>query len=106
MDSSLLGASVHGIFPARILEWVATSSSRGSPRPRDGTHVSCFSCIAGGYFTTESHQKRWANVGIVERLSWLKTLKSRKTQNTRKSLCRLLATKLDPWLMNAPRNES
>ena len=40
MDSSPPGSSVHGIFQARILEWVAMSSSRGSSRPRDGTHVS------------------------------------------------------------------
>ena len=30
-----------GILQARILEWVALSSSRGSSRPRDGTHISC-----------------------------------------------------------------
>ena len=29
------GSSVHGIFQARILEWVAMSSSRGSSQPRD-----------------------------------------------------------------------
>ncbi|XP_055251848.1 uncharacterized protein LOC129536782 [Moschus berezovskii] len=29
------GSCVHGILQARILEWVATSSSRGSSRPRD-----------------------------------------------------------------------
>ena len=45
MDCSLPGFSVHGIFQARILEWVAISYSRGSPRPRDRTHVSCVSCI-------------------------------------------------------------
>ena len=28
-------------FPARILEWVAISSSRGSSQPRDGTHIFC-----------------------------------------------------------------
>ena len=32
---SLLGSSVHGIFQARILEWVAVSFSRGSSQPRD-----------------------------------------------------------------------
>ena len=32
------GCSVHGISQARILEWVAVSSSRGSSRPRDQTH--------------------------------------------------------------------
>ena len=37
------GSSVHGIPQARILEWVAISSSRGSSQPRDRT---CVSCIA------------------------------------------------------------
>ena len=41
---------------ARILEWVAMSSSRGSSRPRDWTHISCVSCIAGGSFT---HWATW-----------------------------------------------
>ena len=45
MDYSLLGSSVHGIFQARILEWVAISFSRGPSQPRDGTRVSCISCI-------------------------------------------------------------
>ena len=38
-----LGFSVHEISQARILEWVAISSSRGSPWPRDRTYVSCIS---------------------------------------------------------------
>ena len=42
------GSSVHGILQARILEWVAISSSRGSSWPRDWTQVSC---IAGRLFT-------------------------------------------------------
>ena len=40
MDCSLPGSSVHGIFQARILEWVAISFSSLSFRPRDGTWVS------------------------------------------------------------------
>ena len=44
MDYSLPGCSVHGIFPARILEWVVISSSRASSWFRDRTHVSCISC--------------------------------------------------------------
>ena len=39
MDYSPPGSSIHGIFQARILEWVATSSSRGSSRPRDQTCI-------------------------------------------------------------------
>ena len=34
-DHSLPGSSVHGIFQARILEWVAVSFFRGSFQPRD-----------------------------------------------------------------------
>ena len=45
------GSSVPGISQARRLDWLAISSSRGSSRPRDRTHVSCISCIAGGFFT-------------------------------------------------------
>ena len=40
-------SSVHGILQARILEWVAISSSRGSSQPRDWTWISR---IAGRFF--------------------------------------------------------
>ena len=46
-------SSVHGIFQARILEWIAISSFSGSSQPRDQTHVSCGSCIASRVFTAE-----------------------------------------------------
>ena len=39
MDCSLPGSSVHGILQARMLEWVAVPSSRGSSRTRDQTHI-------------------------------------------------------------------
>ena len=39
MDCSLPGFSVHRIFQARILEWVATSSYRGSSEARNWTHI-------------------------------------------------------------------
>ena len=42
MVCSLPGSSIHGIFPARIQEWIAISSSRASSWPRDQTHI-CFS---------------------------------------------------------------
>ena len=48
MDCNPPGSTVHGIFQARILEWVSISSSRGSSPPRDRT---CISCIACGFFT-------------------------------------------------------
>ena len=50
MDWSPQDAFVHGIFQARILEWVSISFSRGSYWPRDQSHISW---LAGGFFTTE-----------------------------------------------------
>ena len=41
MDHSPPGSSVHGSLQARMLDWVAISSSRGSSWPRDRAHVSC-----------------------------------------------------------------
>ena len=38
---ALQSPSVHGIFQARTLEWIAISYSRGSSPPRDRTHVFC-----------------------------------------------------------------
>ena len=55
MDCSLPGFSVHEIFQARVLEWVAISFSRGSSWPRDWTQVSC---IAGWRFTLWATRER------------------------------------------------
>ena len=46
MDCSPPTSSIHGMFQARILEWVTFSSSRGSSRPMDPIHVSCISCMS------------------------------------------------------------
>ena len=60
MDCSLPGSSVHGIFQARIQEWVAISFSRKSSQPRN---QACISCIAGRLFTTEQPGKPfWSHV--------------------------------------------
>ena len=48
MDCSLPSSSVHVIFQARILEWVAIPFSRGSSQPRNQTQVSS---IPGGFFS-------------------------------------------------------
>ena len=50
MDCNLLGSSVHGISQARILEWVAIFSSRGSSWPMSLASPA----LAGGFFTTSS----------------------------------------------------
>ena len=65
MDCSLPGFSVHGIFQARVLVWVAISFSRGSSWPRDQTQVSC---IAGRCFTlwaTREAQKKYGRKSSV-----------------------------------------
>ena len=51
MDCSLPGSSVHGIFQARILEWVATSFPGDLPNPgiEPGSLVS--PALAGGFET-------------------------------------------------------
>ena len=51
LDCSPQGSSVHGIFQARIVEWVAISFSRESSQPRNQARVTCVSCIASGFFT-------------------------------------------------------
>ena len=48
MDCNVPNSSVHGIFQARVWEWVAISFSRGSSQPRNQTQVSH---IVGRHFT-------------------------------------------------------
>ena len=54
MDCGLPGSLVHGIFQARVLEWVAISFSRGSSLPSDRTRISC---IVGRRFTIWATRK-------------------------------------------------
>ena len=56
MDCSPPGFSVHGVFQARILEWIAKPSSRGSSRPGDLNQVSC---IASGLFSIWAAWEAW-----------------------------------------------
>ena len=57
------GFSVHGIFQARVLEWVAISFSRGSSWPRDRIRVSR---IAGRHFTIWATREAYKEVSIWE----------------------------------------
>ena len=54
LGHSPLGSSVHGILPARILEWVAQPFFRGSSRPGNQTRVSQSPGLAGRFFTTSA----------------------------------------------------
>ena len=62
------GFSVHGIFQARILEWVAIFSSRGSSQSRDRNHVSGVSYIGRQilyhHTTWDSHQNSSVSYSI------------------------------------------
>ena len=62
MDCSLPGASVHGIFQARVLKWVATAFSRGSSQPRDRTLVSR---IVGRRFTVWATREVRLNATLI-----------------------------------------
>ena len=74
MDCSPPGSSVHGILQARILEWVAMLSSKGSSQPRDQTHISSSLCkeaegklTAGQTKTTRSQKKKVKEVGVARK---------------------------------------
>ena len=58
------GSSVHEILQAKILEWVAISSSKGSFRPRDWTRVSCIACR---FFTVwATREAPWILYGFIQ----------------------------------------
>ena len=63
LDSSLPGSYVHGIFQARVLEWVAISFSRGSSQPRNRTRASC---IAGRRSIWATREALW----FLEQISY------------------------------------
>ena len=67
MDCSLPCSSVHGIFQARILEWVAISFSRRSSWSRDWTQVSR---IIGRHFATRKAQVPFSSVQLLSHV-WL-----------------------------------
>ena len=62
----LPGSSVHGILQARILEWVAISSSRRSSQPRDQTSVSCVYCIGRRIFFFFKPLSHLGSLGLKE----------------------------------------
>ena len=68
LDCSLRGSLVHGVPQARVLEWVATASSKGSSPPRDGTHASCVSCIGRQilYHCTTWEARRLGDFGGIK----------------------------------------
>ena len=57
MDCSLPGSSVHGIFQARILEWVAIPTPGDLPDPEIEPMSLESPALAGGFFTTLTNVK-------------------------------------------------
>ena len=56
MDCSPPGSSVLGVFQARMPEWVAISSSKGSSQHRNWNYISS-PALANGFFTTRATWK-------------------------------------------------
>ena len=71
VDWSLPGTPIPGIFQARILEWVAISSSRGSSQPRDRIRVFCVSCIGRWFFTPRDTWEAYLSVKAGKDLNFL-----------------------------------
>ena len=95
-------ASVHGIFQARILEWVAISLSRVSSRLRDQTHISWVSCTGRRVLY---HCATWEALTKMLLINWLSHLLDNMTRTTGSSF------KIPPWyfpggpvVMNLPCN--
>ena len=107
MDCSPPGSSVHGIFQARILEWAAISSSRGSSWPRDQTRVYCF---AGRFLTTEPLGKMWCGIyyksveegrGGLEEI-WMKERKEDRERGGKGADASVLQTLLQSFSSSRP----
>ena len=73
--------TVHGIFQARILEWIAIPFSRVSAQPRDWTQVSC---------TTRRFFIIWAtnyNSRFLSHLIWIYDTASNNVGKKKKKQC-------------------
>ena len=97
MDCSPLGSSVHGILQARILEWTAMPSPRGSSLPRDWTRLSSVqfshSVVSDSLWP---HEARQASLSITNSRSLpkLMSIESVMTSN-HLFLCRPLLSTLN-----------
>ena len=88
MDCSLPGSSVHGIFQAIVLEWIAISFFRGSSQPRDRTQVSriidrCFTVWATREVLSKRSQTQKATPCTIPCVWHSRKGKSKGTENIR-----------------------
>ena len=88
MNCSPPASFVHGIFQARILEWVAIPFSRGSFWPRDQTLRSCidrqipYHCTTRDYFPLCKLKRTWVPNLSYRNSIYLKTIKRQKVVNS------------------------
>ena len=95
MDYSLPGFSVHGIFHARVLEWVAISFTRGSSQPRDRTQVSLI--VSRRFTLWATREAHWHSL-----FSFLGT---RVINGGKEPTCQCRRNKrhrFDPWVRKIP----
>ena len=94
-DCSPPDFSVHRMFQAKILEWVAISSSRGSSWPRDQSLIFVPLALAGGFFTTEppgkpvyhSKEKNFRNIDLTRNIQNIYQQKKVKVTQSCRTLC-------------------
>ena len=89
MDCSPPGSSVHGVFQARILEWVAMPFSRRSPDSRIKLASLTSPAFSGWFFT---QPKRWVE-GI-----WVPVPLPGRVSTTARGILRLTSLSLFPFI--------
>ena len=114
MNCSPPGSSAHGIFQARILEWGATSNSRGSSLLDSGIEPVWLvsPALVGGFFTTRATWEAQYFSFIAFCLFFSKAVLSLRSQSGRyiiiikwdntlnivlKASCSISATNLKGW---------
>ena len=71
MDRSPQRSSVQGILQARVLQWVAVPSSRGSSQPGIKPASLTAPALAGGFFTTSTTWEAPSPVYLPASQKWL-----------------------------------
>ena len=104
MDCTPPDSSVHRIFQARILEWVAISFSSRSSWPRDGTQVSCISGRfflnwAMFFFVFNCPLRIWIFVFNFNCLMWLVASEGEYISCSSSYLAVLCHVKSGPWYL-------
>ena len=83
MDCILPGSSIHGIFQARILEWVAISFFRGSSQPRYSPYTTvetlAFTCGQIHHYWLKSNGSSFLWICPPESVSFLESIARDKT---------------------------